>query len=298
MSKTRIALTFSSAILAAGCTPKVSWTEEKVLEELTQIEENVPLCHTIPRDLASTDSSRRRVDGACGGSVTGSSEHENGVTDYEVLLSAFCLETTEGQLTVEGTLLSKEVGTPSDNGPIIDRLEWGTDGPMVFDHEGEITEVEMSDGLVEYGVPEAWAPGVPTADAPDLLSVRELSLTFPDGSTTFVADIQATRVGSAPLELTVTEGQFGVRGDYSSDLRTPEGEPLVFDLTYFNFGGSGAELLGRGDSVLTIVPEPLAPGRFDLLLDGEPFSTSLDCTEAVTPIWYLAAALYAEVPIY
>ncbi len=301
-TRTRLTLTPAPTILVAslvgGCTSKVSWTEAKVDEELSQIEDNVPFCHVIEAGADVSAKAFPRANGTCGGAISGTSEHDNGVTDYEILLEGYCLTTDDGDLVLDGVLRAREVGKPSDDGPIIDRLEGSTDGPVIIDHGGEITEFELQDGLVEYGLPEAWAPGVPTEDDPDLLSVKEFALTFPDGSTTFVTDVEASRTGDMTLELTVTAGEFGVRGDYTSDLRTPEGEPLVFDLAYLNFGGSGAELQGKRGSVLTIIPEPLVPGRFDLELDGEPYKSSLDCSEGVVPVMTIGAALYTELPIY
>jgi hypothetical protein len=291
-----------SAGLGACGTPKVRWTPEEVDRQLDRIETNVPNCQVVERDAPSSARvipGLLRADGSCGGTLLGTSEHDNGVTDFEVVFSSYCVETDEGQVTLDGALRAREIGTPSDDGPIIDSLESETDGPITATHEdGSVTELELRGGKVEYGKPATWAPEAPDEANPDILTAKDGTITFPDGSVSYIRDVEVVRVGDTAATLEITSGTIGIEGEGESDLRTVEGDPLVFDVLGLGFTGGAGELQGKGDTNLVVRPNPEMPGRFDLELDGAPFERSMDCGAGLAPAMEIGFAVFLELPLY
>lgn len=295
-----LALLLAPAVIAGCGDARYQWTAEVLDAELDRVADTLPFCAAVPRGqpAARQAPSRRRSEGPCGGSVEGSSVHEDGNTDYDVLLDGFCVQGDQGTLVLDGAVVAREVGTPSDAGPVVEALELDTDGPLLLIEGGDTAEWQISNFRVVYGMPQPGSPGVPDAENPDRISVGEFTATFADGTVSYMRGLELTRSGpytGATLE--IVDGITGTVGEGRADLRTPEGDPLTFDIGSLGFTGGAVDYAGKGSTV-TAVPSPTQPGVVDLELDGTPHERSLDCSAGVAPLLDVGFALLVELPVY
>ena len=294
-------LSLGAVLLASGCgDPKYKWTTELLDEELDRVASLLPMCEAVERGQAISRPmpSRARTDGPCGGSIEGTSEHDNGITDFELLLSGFCAQGSAGSVVLDGVIKAREVGKPGNTGPVVNALEVETDGPLTADQSGDVSSWEVVKLKVEYGQPQEGSPGVPDEANPDRISVEEFSATYADGTVSYMRNVEMTRVGpftAATLE--ITNGITGTEGIGRADMRTDEADPLIFDIGSLGFTSGLAQFEGKGSS-LSVIPNPQSPGVIDLELDGVPHSRSLDCSAAADPLLDIGFALLLELPVY
>lgn len=244
------------ALLLVGCGGKLQLDAATVNDHLDHIDANVPMCHSavvapsamrvagqelrhlteaVRADRSNLRAAppRYRSAGSCGGDLTATSQHENGITDYTAIFTAFCVQSAEGDVVIDGTVLAHEVGTPSDAGPIVASLDTATSGPLVVAQNGATMEITLVGAHTQYGIPAAWAPAAPDADHPDVLTVDNLSATYPadNNREDYVRDIRIERVGDAQAVITVVNGKAGTTGEGHVDVRTLPDDPVVFDFT-------------------------------------------------------------------
>jgi hypothetical protein len=235
--------------------------------------------------------------GSCGGTLEVMSDHNNGVTVYELDFSDFCMAGDVTDVVMNGLVIGTEFGTPSDSGPVIEALEMETNGPLEVVHDGARMEFTLAGARVDYGVPATWGPGVPTAEAPDVTVVESLTVHFPDGEEADVtlADVRAERVGASP-SYTIDGGVLAFAGVGHVALSTAPGQPVVLDPFQPE---SGAILLDGADDTqiaVTMGTDPLL--RFTYALDGDAMDAGLDCS-ATTPLLLEAVgALFQALPFY
>lgn len=302
---------------------------ERVSSEVALIDADVPGCHAAPTDAAARTAMRAGgarlrdlveamrlvarargessgvttyaggigTNGPCGGNVVVDYLHESGVTDYEVDLDAFCLDTEDGPVVLDGKLVGKETGTPSDFGPVISKFEVSSDGALEVTHAGETTRVTITDAKTEYGVPSEFEPGFPTEQAPDRTTIASVSAVFPSGRESFLRKLEIERSGGIEMVIRVVEGELGTEGEGYVEVQTVEGEPIE---SLYNDGavsGGAVQLTGRG-GVVVVRQNPDDPDAFELTLDGAPVADSVDCGSAVGARRDAVAALIQALPIY
>lgn len=296
MRELRIALV--GVALLTGCGgKKISWDEAEVQLYLDRVVGNVLHCEAMgpAGPAARTLPDLERADGSCGGTLLGTSEHENGITDYVVTFERFCVSSDEGDVVVDGTFLAKQIGTPSDSGPVISRAEVETDGPVTIENpDGSVLALEI-EGAVDYGYPEAWTPGIPDDANPDVGRIRSGTLTLDDGTVMFVEDVEIVRTGGLVATMEITGGRMGTEGEGTADIRTREGDPLVMETLVLT--GGTVDFEGAGGTVASIAPSPETAGVFVLELDGAELPTQLDCSAGVAPLLEAGLALLTELPL-
>lgn len=237
--------------------------------------------------------------GSCGGAIDVSYEHENGITDYLAQLDGYCVTTDDGDVVYNGTIKAKEVGTPSDAGPIVESLSLSSDGPVTVTQDGETFEIAIEDIETTYGVPSEFEPGFPDAANPDKTTVGAVRITFGDGREDYVEDLEMERVDGVPAKVTILSGRSGSSVDGFATVRTAANDPLIVDV--YNGGtieGGTIELEGKKGGVVTISPRENDPAMYDLTLDGQPTGDTVDCTSADAATQESWRALLQALPIY
>lgn len=235
--------------------------------------------------------------GSCGGSLDVAYDHGDGDTTYDLLFNDFCVSSDSSEVTLNGQVVGFEDGTPSDVGPVVDRLTVDSQGPVTAAMADSTVEVEVTGVEITYGDPQAWEPGTPTADAPDVLTATRIVAAAPgsDTPTMTLTGLQAERVGDVP-ELSVLAGTLDVEGEGTLQVSTLPGQPLT--LESFVLGGGVIVLEGADDAVLELHTVPDQPFVLDFQLDGAPLDLALDCSEAGPVVLELLPALWAALPLY
>lgn len=310
-------------VLLVACGGRIKLDQEVVDERLDHVDADVPLCAT--RDASAASALRGpaqelraahraeraaramgiapppyRSNGSCGGSLDATSEHENGKTDYVITFSAFCMDSDDGQLVVDGVIDAREDGHPTDLGPMIEALDVSTDGPVTVAGPTGTMEITLDDAHTKYGNPSTWMPGTPDEANPDVTTVKRAAVVFVDADDRedYVRDLRVERTGVGPAVVTITSGEVGTVGEGWVDVRTAEDDPLLVDVAGVRLTGGTVEFLGSGGTVVTVQPAPGETGAFVLTLDGVPYDRDVDCTAARMPVLEAGLGLLTELPIY
>lgn len=317
------------ALAACGGKPTMKLDVETVEAQLTWMGETVPGCDSTDTAdaLAAARSAHAAVlavgpltlhagtiartqgpvsayagvgaTGGCGGEVTVTSEHENGVTDYVVTFDAFCVPSVDGDLVHDGVILASEKGTPSDSGPIIKAVEVETDGPITVTLGAETYSVTVDKVRADYGYPETWAPGIADDAHPDVVTIGHVELVGGD-KTAFIDDLTYERTGTLfDTQITITGGTTGTDEDGRVGVTTVDGEPLGLD---FNGGqlvlGGALELTGKGGTSAVVRAIPGSGGIIQVEVDGATVGTALDCQGTLPPLLTLMSAMINALPVY
>lgn len=99
---------------------------------------------------------------------------------------------------------------------------------LAVTHSACTLEARLDRMRSDFGLPAAWQPATPTADAPDVTTVDGLSFTFPAGDhpdVTFT-ELESERVGAVP-ELTIVDGAVVLGDEGHVRIRTAEGAPVT-----------------------------------------------------------------------
>ncbi len=293
------AIAAATLILLAGCTPQWRLTEERVNTLLDRAEESWPMCEAPAAGTAEGNERSERSDGACGGTLSASFEHGDGDTDWTIDLDQFCLDSDDGEVVFDGSLKAFEDGTPSATGPVVDSVEVSTDGPLNMEHDGETVEIEIDALLGEYGYPDV-EPGEPDAEHPNVITAAQVLFTNldQDNREDFVRDVRVEITGGDQATVTVLEGQGGTEDDGFVELRTAEDDPIVIDFPSLDVISGSLELVGAGDTVLAVTPDPDRRAVFTLSLNGEDFAREVDCSDATQPLVQAMFALLVEAPLF
>jgi hypothetical protein len=306
----------------AACGGKMKLDEEAVDAQIDRITTSLPVCTSgaeapaaaraaaielgrlavLARDLPSLAQQADgrgpalNVAGPCGGELQVGREHENGVTDIVGTFASYCADSAAGQVFLNGTFVAKERGNPSDSGPVIHSLEASTDGAIEVTTGGTTLSLTVDDARVDYGVPAAWTPGIPTEDDPDVVRLGEATVTYADGAVGYVRDIRIERVGNAPAIVRILDGEAGVEGEGHVDVSTPDDDPLEVNLAGVAIEGGTVVLSGRGGTEVTLTPGA-TDGAWDVALDGAAYD-AVDCSAGRAPLVQIGLALLAELPVH
>jgi hypothetical protein len=237
--------------------------------------------------------------GTCGGSLDVTFDHESGVTDYEAIMADYCVSGAEGDSVYNGTVVAKEVGNPSDNGPVIESLELSTVGAVTVTQGTQTLEITVEDVETDYGVPQEWEPGFPDEANPDRTKIGAIRVVYPStGREDFVENLEIERSTGLPATVTILSGTSGTVGDDIANIRTAEGEPLILDVYNGTFQGGTLEIVGAKDTLVAVTPRPGSPGVYDVTLDGVPYDQSIDCSNGEAPRSVAVQALLQALPVY
>jgi hypothetical protein len=236
--------------------------------------------------------------GTCGGDVAVDFTHESGITDYVVEFIQFCMTSPDGDLIVNGTVDAREVGTPSDSGPVISALEASTDGVVSVERGGETFDIEVTGLRTEYGLPATWAPDWPDETNPDETTIERASIRWSDGTEDYVEGVRYQRTGGLQATVRIFEGKLGREGGDFVVIRTSEAEPLEVDMLGLGIAGGALEIQGAKDTLLVVRPHDEVTGAFDLELDGTPFPDGLDCSGGREPFLQAGLAIINALPVY
>jgi len=237
--------------------------------------------------------------GSCGGVLDVTSEHENGVTDYVVTFQDFCVSGEQGDMTWDGVMVGKEIGTPSDSGPVIKAFEMETQGAVQVVTGAETVSFEIAGARADYGDPQAWYPGTPTEEKPNVVKVDTIEVTRTgSGETYTLTGLHYETVGAfLTTQVEVVGGMLeGPNG--SVRVRTEEGAPLAVMLAGGSVNAGGLVLQGAKDTEVIVAPVEGEMGVVGITVNGAPYADRLDCADALGPTAELVMAVAGALPIY
>ncbi len=326
--------TGSAVLLLAACgggggggSSQAEITPDKVVATLDSIEEVVPTCSTtaqkasfvgtaklmgdlltVSRSLAVDQKQAQikvqsKVSGSCSGtpgSATVSSEHENGVTEYQLVFANYCSQGPNGNAFYNGEVQAKEIGTPTDNGPLISELRMEAENLEVKPNGdvGDTLLVSVKGARTSYGNPSTWAPDAPTSDSPDQSSVDRVRITNTTRNEVHQLDnVELVRVGGNSATVDVTGGRYTNPEGETVSVGTPVGQPLQVNLGNGEVTGGMVELVGGNDTVAQITPVA-GTLRVNINVNGEPLGTSLNCDNAEQQLGETINMLFQQLPIY
>lgn len=235
--------------------------------------------------------------GSCGGSLDVGYDHGDGTTVYTLVFADFCASGDVTDVTMNGTVVGKEIGTPSDDGPVISAFELDTEGPLAVAYDGGGFEVTATGVRSEFGNPSTWQPASPDADNPDVTRVRNVTFesSDPEIPDMVIRGLEWERPGPA-RDIAITTGVVGARDDGHVRVSTPPGELLVID----PLRPVGGAVILEGADDTQVVARPVAGEAlsFELEVEGAPFEQGLDCSETSGVGLEIGVALLGALPIY
>lgn len=297
--------TVASVVANCDATPsaKISIEGTNMLRELVEVSramvaENIAKGRMVTRIKAASP-----VSGSCAdspGVAYVDSTHANGITDYTIDFQDYCAEGPDGNSFYKGVLTAKEVGTPSDSGPIISELQMATEELEVKPGgaTGDTVLVTLQNARTVYGVPDTWAPGTPTAADPDLTTVGRLKVDVATrGEVHELSGVSVTREGGDVATVKVTAGRYiNPEGKYV-DIATPAAEPAVIDIAAAEVTSGALEATGAGGSTARITRGD-QPRTVAVSVDGAPLDKGLDCTDIDAPLTETVSLLLSQLPIH
>jgi|GEM_PF-5594227 len=287
-----------SLVPLAGCTSQWNLDAERAEIILDRVAESSPLCSTPAAGAGGGVTAR--ATGSCGGTLTATSEHENGDTTYSVNIDQYCLEGPEEEITTSGAATIVKDGSPSDLGPVIDGVEASSDGTIAVVHGGKTQDVVLGRLRTDFGYPDV-DPGTPDEESPNVITLDRIDVIYRDAEdrNDFLRNVRIERTGGRDAAtIHILDGQGGTEGEGFVEVRTPEDDPFVIDFVNGALLGGSIELQGTGDSVITITPDPSRSGVYVLTLNGEDYTREVDCSGASAPLIQGMLALMVEVPIF
>jgi len=220
--------------------------------------------------------------GDCGGTLDVTDVHVDGVTTYTAVFSDFCSldssVTPAEQSVVDGTVIYKDIGTPSPDGPIVTVSEFSTSGlTLISDNETKVLSLDKA--TVTYGLPTAWHPGVPTESNPDKLYVSKATAVFQTQAKTYtLSGVNATMYEEADEDtvFNITSGVSATTTAGSVNVATVE--PIVINVDGSWVSGS-LSLTGADNSTVVITPTPtLGDAVLNVTVNGQPVpAASIQC---------------------
>ena len=258
------ALIYNSAIKEVLDDSEASVTTKSATVRLTTIDEST--AGTCPTDP---------------GYYTKVGTHDEGVDDVVYTFVNYCLGDDVDSLTLNGVADVKNVGVPSDSGPIPQSVELstGSEGLQAVEKsaEGTYTHVaKLDDFVYTYGNGDEGAlidnPSTMTAD---LLSVTDgrSSETFTVsnvGITTYYSDASDTPDVVLDIDnVTYTDPDTGT-------VSVSTGTPIVVNDAGVMVSGT-IEVQGSNDAVLMMTPSTSVENSFDVTFDGESLGV-MDCS--------------------
>lgn len=221
--------------------------------------------------------------GDCGGSLNVSDVHANGITTYTYAFSNFCsLDSTVSppqQTKVDGTMTAREIGTPSDSGPIVSAMEFNANQLAVTAKDGTTT-LTVNNARVAYGVPDTWSPGAPTASNPDRISIEQATVRFQEQNRIHtVSNFNASTYESGGNSVTnISDGRYATTSHGYLNLAT--GQSIVMNVDGRWISGS-LSLTGSDGIAVLVTPSSTKDGVMNIALNGQPIGAGLDCSGAL-----------------
>lgn len=263
---------------------------------------------TVSRSLAVEQKSTQlkvqsKVDGTCSGnpgSATVTSEHENGVTQYHLVFSNYCAQGPDGDTSYNGDLDAKEIGTPTDFGPMISELQMSMQDLEVKPGGvgGDTLLVTVKNARTSYGNPSTWAPDAPTSDSPDKTTVERVRIANTTRDEVHQIDgLKLDRVGGDNATVDITDGSYTNADGETVAIDTPVGQPIQVQISTGEISGGVVELVGANDTTAEIMPVP-GTLQINVEVNGEPVDTSLNCDKAEQPVAETINLLLQQLPIY
>jgi hypothetical protein len=219
------------------------------------------------------------IEGDCGGTMTITSAHLDGVTTVTLLCNNFCSpdETTDppGEIKINGKLIVKEVGTPSDLGPVISKYTAATEGELTVVTDADQVSLTLNNFAYTFGSPGV-EPGVPTQSNPDQVTMGQLTVNFVTQNRVItIANLNATSYESGDNDvIAMSSGRFSISDKGYVDVSTSQ--PLIMNSDGDLVSGE-VVFEGANDNVVTVTSGGES-GTFSLKLNGEPMDKGMDCS--------------------
>ena len=232
-----------------------------------------------PTAKALTGTPPADLFGSCGGKVTYLNySHLTGVTRGTLAFQEYCTKDATGATTVvNGAIPFVNTATPTDAGPIFQKLEASSQGDLTTvqkDANGAALSTEKArfNNLVyTAGVPG----GVPTAATPDTLTLGSVVLTNKDGKTYQQANYAVTQFVTATGGEQMSVTGTGYRSDGSSYTITST-EPLTLDSSGNWLAGKLTFTGANGANAVAVVV-PGAELQATMTVNGEAVTSGVAC---------------------
>ncbi|WP_127471637.1 hypothetical protein [Thiomicrorhabdus aquaedulcis] len=211
--------------------------------------------------------------------------HDDGVDDVVYTFVNYCLGDDIESVTLNGVADVKNVGEPSDLGPIPQYVELstGSEGLQAIEKsaEGTYTHVaKLDDFVYTYGNGDDNATSdKPSTMTADLLSVTDgrsgevFSVSNVDISTYYADTTETADVVVNLVNVTYSDPEVG-----AVNVRTST--PIVVNDADIILSGV-IEVTGSNDAVLTMSPSSTVQNSFDVMFDGSPLGL-MDCSGLAT----------------
>lgn len=296
---TTVELTAASAeelaVNAADALPGCSYTSDNVISAPSSVDtvvktvaQAITVSNDEPVGTRSTAAYTidERYEGTCPtnpGYATEVGSHDDGVDDVVYTFVNYCLGDDIDNVIVNGVADVKDVGEPSDLGPIpqYTEINSGDDGIQVTENssEGSYVHVAKFDDVVySYGNGDDGASsGEPSSITADSLSIKDgrSEETFSISNvnvSTYYADPSDTAISDVVFEIsniTYTDPEVG-----AVNVKTTS--PIVDNDTNGIISGE-IQVSGSNDEVVTMTLSESVADSFDVVFNGEELGL-MDCS--------------------
>ena len=219
------------------------------------------------------------IEGSCGGTMTISSSHSNGTTTFTLVFTDFCSSDDTAnppvEMTINGKLIAKQIGTPSGAGPIISQYTAETDGKLTVEVGAETVSLTLENFIYTLGSPGV-TPGAPTLTNPDQVAMDQLTINFETQKRVMtLTDLRAASYEEGDNKVAeLSSGRFSLGDKGYVDVKTSQ--PLVMDSNGDMVSGAVDFAGANGNVVTVIIGEET--GKFTLEINGEPMDMCMDCS--------------------
>lgn len=310
--------------VAPGCVTEAPAVPiELVMKSITQAEELVTLVSTktIPADAADSKSAaapRAIIAGPCGGSVTVTSDHADGSTDYQMAFSQYCMAVpapvamlsaersidgaatkvvADDELLIDGIVNARQVGKPSDFGPLVSELN-SSFKDLALTVGADRTVVSVDSAKTVYGTPFlSWLQPAPTEADPDKFSVSKVTMDFETrGTVDVVRSLSGTRWGPTDAAIVDINAGSYVRGETGEAFNIATPSTIVVNIEQAEWVSGEVDLLGADNTGMTVAPGD-STGTYTVVLNGDA-TGSADCADGQEPLEHIVDLVVDQLPIY
>jgi hypothetical protein len=294
-----------------GTTGAAEITSATVEEALTWIEDTVPGCTVVNSQASAAQKAAAQATGAlgevlalirdarklptgratelaaqtfagdCGGTLMVDSVHLNGVTTYTMNFSNFCSTDTSvtppQQSMATGTVVAKEIGTPSASGPIISSGSLETD-ELTLVTGSETMKLVLNNATVTYGVPGTWSPGIPTQQNPNQLTIDQVTVNLQSQDRVHtLTNVSATGYESGANDVVnISGGRYSTTNHGHVNISTSS--PLLVNIDTGQIMGGTLTFTGANGGVAEVTAAGDGSATGTITVNGTALGSGLDCS--------------------
>jgi len=278
---------FVSDSVVTSASPAFAVIYQSAIKEVVDDSQSSASTKSVTVRLTTIDES---TEGSCPtdpGYYTKVGTHDEGVDDVVYTFVNYCLGDEVDSVTLNGVADVKNVGEPSDSGPIPQYVELstGTDGLQATEKsaEGSFTHIaKLDDFVYTYGNGDDGA----TADQPSSMTANLLSVT--DGRSGEVFSVSNVGIStyygdsSDTPDVVIDIDSVTYTDPDTGTVTVSTGTPIVVNDAGVMESGT-IEVTGSNDAVLVMEPSSTIENSFDVVFDGESLGV-MDCSNLTTDV--------------